>query len=108
MTHDYVGDGFWIRVGRNVQHAMYVTVTRTDFSEGTSAWHNAGKRGIAWHHLTNNFGDNKFSRGGWETIVFKDVNNTRRKGLYLQPHGKSYYITFNGWDDIKLESARKQ
>ncbi|KAI5893496.1 uncharacterized protein SCHCODRAFT_02677561 [Schizophyllum commune H4-8] len=75
---------------------------------GKSTWHNAGKRGIAWHHLSTNFGDNKFFRSGWETVVFKDVNNTTRKGFYLQPRGKSYYITFNGWDDIKLEAVRKQ
>ncbi|VDB92424.1 unnamed protein product [Peniophora sp. CBMAI 1063] len=107
MTHDYVGDGFWIRVGSKVHTAMYVSVTRTDHNAGTSQWHAQGKSGVTWHHLTGNFSDSHYARGGWELVVIKDVNNTRRKGWYLQPHGKSYYITFNGWDDVKLEAARK-
>ena len=107
IQHDYVGDGFWIRIGPKVHTAMYVSVTRTNHTEGTSHWHSQGKKGVTWHHLTGNFSDSHYVRSGWETVVIKDVSNTRRKGWYLQPHGKSIYITFNGWDDVKVESARK-
>ncbi|KAI0321950.1 hypothetical protein OF83DRAFT_1167977 [Amylostereum chailletii] len=104
--HDYMGDGIYIRYASDATIPIHVSVTLTSYDShvGTSVWH--GSKGSMWRKVTADYTGCSFKRSGWETVVFKDTNNTRRKGFYVQPLGKSIYMTFHNWDNIEVTNAR--
>jgi hypothetical protein len=50
-------------------------------------------------------GNDTWARSGWETIAFKNEDDTERKGVYVKNHGSQATIGFYGFDeDITVRS----
>ncbi|KZV66092.1 hypothetical protein PENSPDRAFT_755956 [Peniophora sp. CONT] len=98
------GQGIFIQKDSTVSENIYVSVTKTDVSKGTSVWYDTSSEnpGITWTELFTGF--TSFRRtDGWEAVVFKDEHDTKRKVLYLKvksgSKAQSNNITFCGWYD---------
>jgi hypothetical protein len=43
-------------------------------------------------------GNDTWARSGWETVAFKDENDTERKGVYIKTNGSKAIVDFQGFD----------
>ncbi|KZV66094.1 hypothetical protein PENSPDRAFT_755957 [Peniophora sp. CONT] len=101
------GQGIFIQKDSTVFENIYVSVTKTDVSKGTSVWYDTSSEdpGIVWTALSRSFTQStSFKRtGGWEAVVFRNESDTKRKVLYFNvksgSKAQSNNITFCGWYD---------
>lgn len=58
-----------------------------------------------WFRLSSSFSDGRWGHSGWEVVVFKNADDSQRRGLYLNNRGKTVYITFRSFENIEITSS---
>ncbi|KZV66096.1 hypothetical protein PENSPDRAFT_667944 [Peniophora sp. CONT] len=94
--------GIFSKKERGVLENIYVAVTTTNEDKRTSVWHECEHdSGTRWKPITFDFNGSRYPRykGGWEVVVFKDQQNTRRTSVCVDLRDvHSHNITSKGWN----------
>ncbi|KAJ3490805.1 hypothetical protein NLI96_g1168 [Meripilus lineatus] len=91
MSYPYVEDGFRIR--NTSDHAIKCFVS--SYNGGSDEWYD----------LSSSYKGDSWKRNGWEVVAFKNENDTRRVGFYLNTRDKTTYIVFRSFDNVEIHTS---